>query len=68
LVETEAAPIRDVAELLGVETDSERALRRPLMVLSDDPPAIALTAATSARPRAFDCWLPILPKIVESLT
>jgi hypothetical protein len=43
-----------VAELLGVDTDLERAIRRPLMVLSYDPPAIALTAATSARPRAFD--------------
>jgi hypothetical protein len=49
--ETEAAPIRYVAELLGVDTDSERAIRWliALMVLCCDPLAIALTAATSAR-------------------
>jgi hypothetical protein len=52
-VETEAAPIRYVAELVGADTDtdSERAIRWliTLMVLSCDPPAIALTAAASAR-------------------
>jgi hypothetical protein len=50
-IETEAAPIRYVAELLGVGTDSERAIRWliALMVLCCDPLAIALTAATSAR-------------------
>jgi hypothetical protein len=45
-VETEAAPIRYVAAVLGV-TDSERAIRWliALMVLCCDPLAIALTAA-----------------------
>jgi hypothetical protein len=50
-IETEAAPIRYVAELLGVDTDSERAIRWliALMVLCCDPLAIALMAAASAR-------------------
>jgi hypothetical protein len=50
-METEAAPIRYVAELVGADTDSERALRWLilLMVLCCDPLAIALTAAASAR-------------------
>jgi hypothetical protein len=50
-IETEAAPIMYVAELLGVGTDSERAIRWliALMVLCCDPLAIALTAAASAR-------------------
>src|SRR5258705_5221558 len=50
-IETEAAPIRYVAELLGVETDPEKAIRWliALMVLCCDPLAIALTAAASAR-------------------
>jgi hypothetical protein len=51
-IETEAAPIRYVAELLGADTDSERAIRWliALMVLTCDPLAIALTAsAASAR-------------------
>src|SRR5713226_7393806 len=49
--ETEAAPIRYVAELIGANTDSERAIRWliALMVLCCDPLAIALTAAASAR-------------------
>jgi len=49
-IETEAAPIRYVAELAGANTDSERAIRGPiaLMVLCCDPPAIALTAAAFA--------------------
>jgi hypothetical protein len=49
-IETEAAPIRYLAEL-GVDTDSERAIRWliALMVLCCDPLAIALTAAASAR-------------------
>jgi hypothetical protein len=48
---TEAAPIRYVAEMVGYDTDSERAIRWliGLMVLSCDPLAIALTAATSRR-------------------
>jgi hypothetical protein len=52
-IETEAAPIRYVAELLGVDTDSERAIRWliALMVLCCDPLAIALTAAG---PRSAD--------------
>jgi hypothetical protein len=39
-IETEAAPIRYVAQLLGVDTDSERAIRWliALMVLTCDPP------------------------------
>jgi len=51
-IETEAAPIRYVAELLGVDTDSEKAIRWliALMVMCCDPLAIALTAAASARP------------------
>ena len=54
-IETEAAPIRYVAELVGTDTDSERAIRLliALMVLCCDPLAIALTAAASAmRPAA----------------
>ena len=56
-LETEAAPIRYVAELLGTDTDSEKAIRWliALMVLCCDPHAIALTAAASAR-------RPTLPK------
>jgi hypothetical protein len=50
-LETESAPIRYVAELLGTDTDSERAIRWliALMVLCCDPLAIELTAAASAR-------------------
>jgi len=50
-IETEAAPISYVAELVGADTDSERAIRWliALMVLCCDPLAIALTAAASAR-------------------
>ena len=50
-METESAPIRYVAELVGADTDSERAIRWliALMVLCCDPLAIALTAAASAR-------------------
>jgi hypothetical protein len=50
-METEAAPIRYVAELVGADADSERAIRWliALMVLCCDPLAIALTAAASAR-------------------
>jgi hypothetical protein len=49
-IEAEAAPIRYVAELIGADTDSERAIRWliALMVLCCDPLAIALTAAASA--------------------
>jgi hypothetical protein len=50
-METESAPIRYVAELVGADTDSERAIRWliALMVLCCDPLAISLTAAASAR-------------------
>jgi hypothetical protein len=46
-IETEAAPIRYVAELLGTDTDSEKAIRGliALMVLCCDQLAIALTAS-----------------------
>jgi hypothetical protein len=49
LIETEAAPIRYVAELVGADTDSERPIRLLilLMVLRRDP--LASTAAVSAR-------------------
>jgi hypothetical protein len=49
-IETEDAPIRYVAELLGADADSERAIRWLIliMVLCCDPLAIALTAAASA--------------------
>ena len=49
-VETEAAPIRYLAEFVGADSDSERAIRWliALMVLCCDPLAIALTAAASA--------------------
>jgi hypothetical protein len=52
-IETEAAPIRYVAELLGAGADSEQAIRWliALMVLCCDPLAIALTAAASSRGR-----------------
>ncbi len=55
-IETEAAPIRYVAELIGADTDSERAIRWLIlmMVLCCDPLAIALTAAASARGDADD--------------
>jgi hypothetical protein len=45
------ASIRYVAELIGADTDSEKAIRWliALMVLCCDPLAIALTAAASAR-------------------
>jgi hypothetical protein len=50
-IETEAAPIRYVAELVGADTDGERAIRWliALTVLCCDPLAIALTAAASVR-------------------
>jgi hypothetical protein len=54
-IETEAAPIRYVAQLFGIADsdpkDSERAIRWliALMVLCCDPLAISLTAAASAR-------------------
>jgi hypothetical protein len=50
-IETEAAPIRYVAELLSADTDSERAIRWliALMVLTCDTLVIALTAAASVR-------------------
>src|SRR5260370_6481944 len=50
-METEAAPIRYVAELAGPDTDSDRAIRWLIlmMVLCCDPLAIALTAAATAR-------------------
>jgi hypothetical protein len=50
-IETEVAPIRYVAELVGAITDSERAIQWliALMVLCCDPLAIALTAAASAQ-------------------
>jgi hypothetical protein len=49
-IETEAAPIRYVAELVGADTDSEQAIRWLIlmMVMCCDPLAIALTAAASA--------------------
>jgi hypothetical protein len=52
-IETEAAPIRYVAELIGADADSERAIRWLIlmMVRCCDPLAIALTAAASARRR-----------------
>ena len=54
-IEVEAAPIRYVGELLGADTDSERAIRWliALIVLCCDPLAIALTAAASIRPHCF---------------
>ena len=50
-IETDATPIRYVAELLGIDTDTEKAIRWliALMVLCCDPLALALTAAASAR-------------------
>jgi hypothetical protein len=50
-VEADSAPIRYVAELLGVDTDSEKAIRwlTLLMVLCADPLAVALTAAAAGR-------------------
>jgi hypothetical protein len=51
-IETEAAPIRDVVEMIATDADPERAIRCliALMVLRCDPLAIALTAAASAQP------------------
>jgi hypothetical protein len=50
-IETEAAPIHYVAELLSADIDAERAIRWLIlmMVLCCDPLAIALTAAASVR-------------------
>jgi hypothetical protein len=50
-LDTESAPIRYVAELVGADTDSERAIRWliALKVLCCDPLAIAITAAALAR-------------------
>ncbi len=50
-IETEVAPIRYVAELVGAGADSERATRLVvrMMVMCCDPLAIALTAAASAK-------------------
>jgi len=44
-------PIRYVAELFGINTDSEKAIRWliALMVLCCDPLAISITAAASAQ-------------------
>ncbi len=49
--ETEAALIVYVAEMLGIGTNSEKAIRWliALMVLCCDPLAVALTAAASTR-------------------
>jgi len=48
-IETEAAPIRYVAELLATDTDGERAIRWliALMVVCCDPLAIALATASA---------------------
>ncbi len=48
-------PSRYVAELVGADTDSEKAIHWliALMVLTCDPLAIALTAAASARSAAI---------------
>jgi hypothetical protein len=50
IAESEAMPLRFAAELLGMDSDSEKAIRLliALMVLCCDPLAIALTAAVSA--------------------
>jgi hypothetical protein len=49
-IETEAAPIRYVAELVGADADSERAIRWLvlMMVMCCDPLAVVLRAAASA--------------------
>jgi hypothetical protein len=49
-IETEAAPIRSVTEVVGTDTDSERAIRWliRLMLLCCDRLAIASTAVASA--------------------
>jgi hypothetical protein len=50
-IDIESAPIRYVAELLSVDTDSERAIRWliALMVICADPTSLALVAFVSAR-------------------
>jgi hypothetical protein len=56
-IEADAAPIRYVAELVGADSDSERAIRWliALMVVCCDPLTIALMAAASAwRPITLD--------------
>ncbi len=55
-IETEAAPMRYVAEFVGADADTERAIRWliALMVMCCDPLAIALTAAASAHPRILE--------------
>jgi hypothetical protein len=54
-IEREAAPIRYVAELLGIDTDSERAIRWliALMVLCCDPLAIAPSETMFAACRSW---------------
>ena len=61
-METDAAPIRYVAELISTDTDSEQAIRWliALMVLCCDPLAIALMAgpvppSPARRPRSLAC-------------
>ena len=51
IAESEAMPLRYAAELIGMGTDDEKAIRWliALIVLCCDPLAIALTAAVSAR-------------------
>ena len=56
-VDTEAGPIKYVAELIGTDTDSKRAIRWliALIVLCCDPLAIALTAASADSFRLNEC-------------
>ena len=48
-IETEAAPIRYVAELVGAGTESERAIRWLIALAVLDPLAITVWAAASVR-------------------
>ncbi len=68
-IETEAAPMRYVAELVGADADSERAIRWliALMVLCCDPLAIALTAAASSAARTMRMRAPGLGRAAHGV-
>jgi hypothetical protein len=66
-IEAEAAPIRDVAEPIGADTDSEWAIRwsLALIMLYRGPPARAPTATASVRNRLQSDAA--LPKIMDDV-
>ena len=66
-IETESAPIRYVAELLGADTDSERAIRWliALMMLTCDPLAICVDSERGIGPavnKGGGTGIPVAPR------